>query len=114
MKQIHELADTPFNLFVLQSVSDEEVSETADDIFLRYNVNGGIFTHVTMTNIGGDNWEAVIPAQADGSVVRYYIYAEDDSDRAESHPYIGSAGAHRFTVSSTGDCMRPLCVHSMS
>jgi class 3 adenylate cyclase len=31
---------TPFNLYVFQSVSDEAVSRTEDDIFLRYNVNG--------------------------------------------------------------------------
>ncbi len=30
----------PFNLYVFQAVSDEAVSQTADDLFLRYNVNG--------------------------------------------------------------------------
>jgi hypothetical protein len=31
---------SPFNLFVFQGASDEEVEKTADDLFLRYNVNG--------------------------------------------------------------------------
>jgi len=70
---------------------------------LRYSIDGGLYTTVAMTSIGGDYWQATIPAQADGTTVRYYIHAEDDSGRAESHPYIGAQGAHEFTVSSTGD-----------
>jgi hypothetical protein len=31
---------SPFNLFVFQGVSDEEIQKTADDILLRYNLNG--------------------------------------------------------------------------
>ncbi|BBO90590.1 hypothetical protein [Desulfosarcina ovata] len=31
---------SPFNLFVFQSVTDEEMKQTADDILLRYNING--------------------------------------------------------------------------
>ncbi|GAB6904681.1 hypothetical protein JCM12296A_05150 [Desulfosarcina cetonica] len=31
---------SPFNLFVFQGASDEEMQKTADDILLRYNING--------------------------------------------------------------------------
>ena len=31
---------SPFNLFVFQSASDQEMENTADNLFLRYNVNG--------------------------------------------------------------------------
>ncbi len=31
---------TPFNLFVFQTASDQEMAATRDDLFLRYNVNG--------------------------------------------------------------------------
>lgn len=31
---------SPFNLFVFQGATDEEIGRTADDLFLRYNVNG--------------------------------------------------------------------------
>jgi hypothetical protein len=31
---------SPFNLFVFQGVSDKEMERTADDLLLRYNVNG--------------------------------------------------------------------------
>jgi hypothetical protein len=70
---------------------------------LRYSINGGLFTNVTMTNIGGETWQGTIPAQADGTTVAYYIHAEDDSGRVENHPYIGAQGAHDFLVSTTGD-----------
>ncbi len=30
----------PFNLYVFQTVSEEEIATTADDLFIRYNVNG--------------------------------------------------------------------------
>ena len=35
-----ELSKGSFNLYVFQTVSEEEMSKTADDLFLRYNVNG--------------------------------------------------------------------------
>jgi hypothetical protein len=31
---------SPFNLFVFQGATDEEMGKTSDDLFLRYNVNG--------------------------------------------------------------------------
>ncbi|PID40150.1 MAG: hypothetical protein CR984_04760 [Proteobacteria bacterium] len=31
---------SPFNLFVFQGTSDEEMQKTADDLFMRYNING--------------------------------------------------------------------------
>ena len=31
---------SPFNLYVYQTVTDEDMAKTADDLFLRYNVNG--------------------------------------------------------------------------
>jgi class 3 adenylate cyclase len=31
---------SPFNLFVFQGATDEEIGKTADDLFLRYNING--------------------------------------------------------------------------
>ncbi len=35
-----ELSKGHFNLYVFQTVSDDEMSQTADDLFMRYNVNG--------------------------------------------------------------------------
>ena len=40
VRQIIQKNTSPFNLFVFQEESDEKVEKTADDLFLRYNVNG--------------------------------------------------------------------------
>lgn len=40
LRRFSELAATPFNLFVFQSVSDKEISGSDDDLYLRYNING--------------------------------------------------------------------------
>ena len=44
------------------------------------------FTTVTMTNTSGDAYTATIPAQSDGSFVRYYLSATDDSSNTTSVP----------------------------
>ena len=43
-------------------------------------------------------YSAMIPPQVNGSVVSYYIHAEDASGRAENQPYIGAADAYSFTT----------------
>jgi hypothetical protein len=40
IRKILQKKKSPFNLYVYQTVSDKEIIQTSDDIFLRYNVNG--------------------------------------------------------------------------
>lgn len=40
LRKRQQLVKGHFNLYVFQTVSEEEISKTADDLFLRYNVNG--------------------------------------------------------------------------
>ena len=48
------------------------------DVVLNYKVNGASnWTTVQMTNTGGTNYEAQIPGQPIGTVVAYYLAAED-------------------------------------
>jgi agmatine deiminase len=61
-----------------------------------WNVNNGSWNFVQMTPEGNDMYSAMIPPQVNGSVVSYYIHAEDTSGRAENHPYIGAADAYSF------------------
>jgi hypothetical protein len=51
-----------------------------------------------MQSLGDDNYHAVIPSQVNGTIVSYYIHAEDSSGRAENHPYIGAPDAYFFTA----------------
>jgi hypothetical protein len=52
--------------------------------------------------LGDDRYLAYIPAQPVGTVVQYYLRARDASGRDETHPYIGEAQAHTFTVRRLG------------
>lgn len=45
---------------------------------------------------------AHIPAQPAGTIIQYYVRAKDASGRDETHPYIGEAQAHTFTVTTLG------------
>jgi hypothetical protein len=59
-------------------------------------VNNGSWNFIQMTSIGEDYYHAVIPPQINGSIVSYYIHAEDESEREANHPYIGASDAHFF------------------
>jgi agmatine deiminase len=63
-----------------------------------WKANNGSWQFIQMQPQGNDYYHAVIPSQADGTTVSYYIHAEDASGRAENHPYIGAAGAHTFSA----------------
>jgi len=58
----------------------------------------GSWNFIQMEPQGDDLYHAMIPLQENGTVVSYYIHAEDASDRTENHPYIGAADAHVFTA----------------
>ena len=65
-----------------------------------WKLGGGSWNFVEMESIGNDEYKGVIPFQQNGSVVYYYIHAEDYSGRSENHPYIGESMAYSFTTYS--------------
>jgi agmatine/peptidylarginine deiminase len=67
---------------------------------LFYQVNGGNYLSVSLTNIGGYEYTAAIPAQPEGSEIHYYIQAEDLSGRIAKHPIMGATDPHIFFVGS--------------
>ena len=62
--------------------------------------NQSFMTH--RSDLGDDRYVATIPAQPIGTVVQYYLHAEDASGRSENHPYIGAPQAHTFAVKPFG------------
>lgn len=65
---------------------------------LHYDAGSG-WTSVAMTYTGGgDLYSAFIPPFPDGTLIKYYINAQDSTGRDENHPYIGEADAHEFYV----------------
>jgi agmatine/peptidylarginine deiminase len=70
-----------------------------DELTVNYSVDGGLWQSVPLTEAPGpDAYIGLIPAQAEDSVISYYLRAADESGRVETHPYIGEPWAHSFTA----------------
>lgn len=75
-----------------------EQSLIAASTGVYWRINNGSWNFIQMQSLGEDNYHAVIPSQVNGTIVSYYIHAEDSSGRAENHPYIGAPDAYFFTA----------------
>ena len=58
------------------------------------------YTGIPMTSTGPTTWTADIPAQANGTVVYYYIHAEAVSGKQQNRPITAPGGYWRFTVNT--------------
>jgi agmatine deiminase len=76
---------------------------------LWYSANGFAPVEVEMTTVDEFVYRGYIPAQAYGTIISYYIQAEDESGRTEKHPSIGAPGAHEFDVALDNEL--PLIYH---
>lgn len=66
---------------------------------LIYKVDGGNWdSTITMTNTGGNMFQATIPSQAIGSHIYYYLKSKDDFGKVGRHPLMGPADPHQFIV----------------
>lgn len=109
----HEIADqgmllishTPFHDSIpSQSCFEVNADITAysgqtiypDSVWTIYKVDSGDWDTLTMTNVSGVHWKTCIPGQLEGSLISYFIHAEDASNRSSNHPYIGAPDAHKF------------------
>jgi len=91
-----------------------DMSETgliADSLRIHWKTPSSPWTPVVMTAVAGtDSFYADIPAQAAGTEILYYISAADNSGRRESHPYIGAADPHAFSI--VVDTEAPVVTHT--
>ncbi|MBU1698528.1 MAG: PepSY domain-containing protein, partial [Candidatus Eisenbacteria bacterium] len=76
--------------------SSSPINESACRV--TYRVDGGSFSNVGMTNVGGDDFAGYIPAQAACTFVEYYIYGEDDNAFSATHPSNAPVSLHGFYV----------------
>ena len=66
------------NVTITATITDPDGDNISVD-YLKYSVDGGTnWTQVNHSDVSGDTYTYVIPAQQDGSTVQYYIYAEDN------------------------------------
>jgi agmatine deiminase len=73
----------------------------SDSVLVWYKVNNGEFSMIHMVNVSGDHYQGYIPKQTAGSVIRYYLYAADKSERHATAPFIGPADPFMFTAAYT-------------
>lgn len=69
-----------------------------DSVRVFYRINNQAWQSVAMTNTGGQQWLGIIPGAAGGSLVQYYIYAVDQANNRNKHPFIGAPDPHKFTI----------------
>jgi agmatine deiminase len=69
-----------------------------DSVLIWYRVNNGAWLMEHMTHTTGQNYTGMIPKQAAGSTVEYYLYAADASGRNETCPLIGPADPFKFNT----------------
>lgn len=86
---------------VTVSASITDIDGTVASAAVNYRVGStGAFTAVPMT-ANGNNWSAVIPAQADGSTVWYFISAVDNSNNNSTYPDSSATNSY-YVVRNAG------------
>jgi len=74
--------------------SGENVVNSSTGVYWKTETSTWDF--IEMEGLGNNQFSATIPAQETGTIVYYYIQAEDYSGRSEFHPYIGADMAYSF------------------
>ena len=81
----------------------------SDSLFVSYKINRGAWERLPLINIGSSLFTAVMPAQAPGDTIRYFIHAADQSGRSISHPYTAALDPHVFYIAA--DTIAPQIQH---
>ncbi len=76
---------------------------------LHWRANGGAWQAVALAAAGADTWTAVIPAQASGADVDYYLSAGDTAGIVTTLPIAGAAAPFAFHVGP--DATAPVVTH---
>jgi agmatine/peptidylarginine deiminase len=88
-------ADYVINADII-ACSDSAVK--SDSVLIWYKVNNGNFQAVSMDNTSENHYTGIIPMQPAGSIVRYYVFAADRSNRRATAPFIGGADPFAFST----------------
>jgi hypothetical protein len=92
-------SDTANGYLVEAEVTSTEGAIMAGTVHLVYRLNGGAYTTVVMTPLSTpDRYQYVIPAQSLGTMVEYYLSAEDQFGNRGTHPERAPANVHSFLV----------------
>lgn len=69
---------------------------------LLYSVNDGTWQSAGMAGVNGGRWYGIVPGQADGAVVQFYIQATDVAGAASFFPAKGPESRALFRVGDGG------------
>lgn len=96
----HQALDDTYetvNPYTVEGYIRHRTGITGAEVYWTTDTAAG-FTSATMTDIGGNNWNAAIPAQAAGSTVFYYIHASANSGKQQVRPIVAPDGWWKFDV----------------
>lgn len=90
--RVFNIARTPLvpnssqDVTVTADITDNDGVIVSAAISYATGASGGSFSTVPMTFVSGETYTATIPAQADGTLIRWYISATDDSAQVTQLP----------------------------
>ncbi|MEQ9186268.1 MAG: T9SS type A sorting domain-containing protein [Cryomorphaceae bacterium] len=90
--RIFNIARTPLvptssqNVTITSDITDNDGNVSSATVYYATGASGGSFTPVSMSFVSGETYTADIPAQADGTLIRWYITAQDDSGLVTTLP----------------------------
>jgi len=67
-------------------ITDNDGNVSSATLYYATGASGGSFTPISMSFVSGETYSADIPALADGTLVRWYISAQDDSGLVTTLP----------------------------
>jgi len=83
---------------ITATITSDETTINEGALAVYYEIDGGSFQAVGMSNVGGDDYTGYIPGQVAGSQVEYYIYAEDDNGNSATDPSTAPLTLYKFFV----------------
>lgn len=83
--------------YTLQAYINHRSGITSANLYYKTAINDP-YTPVAMSNVGNNNWEASIPAQAFGTRVYYYVEGNANSGKSLNRPMPAPQGFYSFDV----------------
>ncbi|MCC7430896.1 lamin tail domain-containing protein [bacterium] len=85
----------------VEATDDSPLTYAPGAVALFYDSGSG-FSSLGMANTSGNTWQATIPAQANGTVVRYYVSATDNQGLVTTDPTNAPTGFYLYQVNNSG------------
>ncbi|UCF71664.1 MAG: T9SS type A sorting domain-containing protein [candidate division WOR-3 bacterium] len=94
-----DTTDTLNNYTITATVTDEGAGVDPDSVLLHYEIESGPILDVTMTNLGGNTYEADIPVQTFHTDIWYQILAADSAGNWGETPLYNFEVTNARTIS---------------